>query len=221
MSINGVNFLFSWICGEDEAEYEALKEQAASGNEEVKIELAALNVEKAENVNENMTFLEQHAQKDSVAANLYLGTIFSEGIATNDDSQNQVVIAQDWKKSNFYLEKAIELGSLRAYLVRGLHAFFHCYVFYNRDEEDESEMIMNPPEAQDYLDGEKYLLQFISLKDDKTLNEDEKAFVYENLKLVASWLSCLYKCENPVSPIMNQEKSLEWQKKMEEFNEYE
>lgn len=57
MSINGVNFLFSWICGEDEAENEALKEQAASGNEEVKIELSALNVEKAENVNENMTFL--------------------------------------------------------------------------------------------------------------------------------------------------------------------
>ena len=28
-------------------------------------------------------------------------------------------------------------------------------------------------------------------------------------------------CKNPVSPIMNQEKSLEWQKKMEEFNEYE
>ena len=192
MSINGVNFLFSWICGEDEAE----------------------------NVNENMTFLEQYAQKDSVAANLYLGAIFSEGIATNDDSQNQVVIAQDWKKSNFYLEKAIELGSLRAYLVRGLHAYLHC-CFYKHDEEDESEMIMDPPVAQDYLDGEKYLLQFISLKDDKTLDEDRKAFVYEHLKVFASWLSCLYKCENPVSPIMNQEKSLEWQKKMEEFNEYE
>lgn len=67
MSMNEVDILFSWFCGEDEAEYEALKEQAASGNEEVKIELSALNVEKAENVNENMTFLEQHAQKDSVA----------------------------------------------------------------------------------------------------------------------------------------------------------
>ena len=130
MSINGVNFLFSWICGEDEAE----------------------------NVNENMTFLEQHAQNDSVAANLFLEVIFNEGIATNDDSQNHVVIAKDWKKSNFYLEKAIELGSLRAYLVRGLHAYLHCCCFYKHDEEDESEMIMDPPVAQDYLDGEKYLL---------------------------------------------------------------
>ena len=57
MSMNEVDILFSWFCGEDEAEYKALKEQAASGNEEVKIELSALNVEKAENVNENMTFL--------------------------------------------------------------------------------------------------------------------------------------------------------------------
>lgn len=221
MSMNQVDILFSWICGEDDAEYEALKKQAASGNEEAKIELAALNVEKAENVNENMTFLEQHAQNDSVGANLFLGVIFNEGIATNDDSQNHVVIAKDWKKSNFYLEKAIEFGSLRAYLVRGLHAYLHCCCFYKHDEEDESEMIMEPPVAQDYLDGEKYLLQFISLKDDKTLDEDRKAFVYEHLKVFASWLSALYECENPVSPIMNQEKSLEWQKKMEEFNEYE
>lgn len=44
MSINGVNFLFSWICGGDEAEYEALKEQAVIGNEEAKIEFATLNV---------------------------------------------------------------------------------------------------------------------------------------------------------------------------------
>ena len=37
MSMNQVDILFSWICGEDDAEYEALKKQAASGNEEAKI----------------------------------------------------------------------------------------------------------------------------------------------------------------------------------------
>ena len=65
-----------------------------------------MNVENAENVSENMAFLEQFAQKGDVAANLFLGVIYNEGIAENGDIQNPtVIIPMDWEKSNFYLEK--------------------------------------------------------------------------------------------------------------------
>ena len=217
MSIDGVNILFSWICGDEESEISNLKEQAAAGNEQAKIELAALDAENAENVSENIAFLEQAAQKDDVAANLYLGVIYSEGIAENGDTQKpKVILPQDWNKSNSYLEKAIGLGSIAAYSVRGMHTWLHCCTFWNRDDEDEADNIMEPPVAQDYLDGEKYLLEFVALKDDKTLDEEKKAYVEELFEIFASWLSGLYGCENPVSPIYNKEKSLEWEKKQAE-----
>jgi len=243
MNIDGTSILSSWICGEDEvgnavltklaesgneeaknklvafeAEFSKLKEEATAGDEEAKIELAALNVENAENVTENLAFLEQAAQKGDVAANLFLGVIYSEGVVENVDTQNQkALILMDWKKSDSYLEKAIGLGSILAYSVRGMHTFLHCCCLCSQDEENDFEKTMGAPVAQDFLDGEKFLLEFIALKDDKALDEEKRAYVNGHLEMFASWLSALYECEDPVSPIYNQDKALEWTKKQKEF----
>ena len=212
MSIDDVNILFSWICGEDEAEFESLKKDVADGNEKAKIELAALNVENAENVAENIDFLEKAAQKNDVGANLFLGVIYSEGIAENGSTENPlVIIPRDWEKSNSYLEKAIALGSLLAYKIRGVHTFLHCCCS-NSYYDDESSATVS---RKDFLDGEKYLLEFIALKDDENLDEDRKSFVRENFALFASWLSALYGSENPASPFYDAEKSREWAEKSE------
>ena len=109
MSMNEVDILFSWFCGEDEAEYEALKEQAASGNEEVKIELSALNVEKAENVNENMTFLGNMPKRIVLPQIFILERFLAKELQQTMTVRIRLLLLKTGKNQIFILKKRLNL----------------------------------------------------------------------------------------------------------------
>lgn len=109
MSMNEVDILFSWFCGEDEAEYEALKEQAASGNEEVKIELSALNVEKAENVNENMTFLGNMPKRIVLPQIFILERFLAKELQQTMTVRIRLLLLKTGKNQIFILKKLLNL----------------------------------------------------------------------------------------------------------------
>lgn len=109
MSMNEVDILFSWFCGEDEAEYEALKEQAASGNEEVKIELFALNVEKAENVNENMTFLGNMPKRIVLPQIFILERFLAKELQQTMTVRIRLLLLKTGKNQIFILKKLLNL----------------------------------------------------------------------------------------------------------------
>ena len=123
MSINEVDILFSWFCGEDEAEYEALKEQAASGNEEVKIELAALNVEKAENVNENMTFLGNMPKRIVLPQIFILERFLAKELQQTMTVRIMLLLLKTGKNQIFILKKLLNLEAC-------VHILFGDYMLF-------------------------------------------------------------------------------------------
>ena len=184
-----------WLEKED---LKKLREKVAEGSLDAKIELSALEIEDAHDVEKNLAFLSDLAEKDKVLALMDLYFIYFEGVTrTEADESETVLIAEDEDKAESYLRKAASLGSpwaMEGCAIRAMVKRMTC------DEKDLTE--------EHFLEEEKWRLAA-----DEASQTDKNALapsaVVSNMEALAS----LYENDNPKNPISNAEKTALWRSK--------
>lgn len=184
-----------WLEKED---LKKLHEKVAEGSLDAKIELAALEVEDAHDVEKNLAFLSDLAEKDRVLALIDLYFIYFEGVTrTEADGSETVLVAEDEDKAESYLRKAASLGSFWAMegcAIRAMVKRMTC------DEKDLTE--------ENFLEEEKWRLAADEASQtDK--NDLAPSAVVSNMEALAA----LYENDNPKNPISNAEKAALWRSK--------
>lgn len=222
MSIDGTDILYTWYCNSDsernsEKDFSEL-EAAAKSDDETAIEhLYAVKAEAGIDVEKNLAALEELCNKGSRRAARNLGILYYEGIAQNENAlEKSVILPCDFRKSAKYLSIAAEQKDVLALYALCMQSWLRCHLAA-RDDKEYRELYPDTT-AQDFLDAEKWLLKFYSLKNDSSLSEEEKEYIQEHLFLVAGWLSGIYEIEYPDSPVQNIEKAAEWNKIAESLN---
>lgn len=184
-----------WLEKED---LKKLREKVAEGSLDAKIELSALDVEDAHDVEKNLAFLSDLAEKDKVLALMDLYFIYFEGVTrTEADGSETVLVAEDEDKAESYLRKAASLGSswaMEGCAIRAMVKRMTC------DEKDLTE--------EHFLEEEKWRLAADEAsKTDK--NDLAPSAVVSNMEALAA----LYENDNPKNPISNAEKAALWRSK--------
>ena len=154
---------------------------------DAKIELAALEVEDGHDVEKNLAFLEDMAEKENILALMDLYFIFQSSY-------------EDEEKSLSYIEKAASLGS--PWAMEGL-AIRAMIKRISSDEKDLTE--------EHFLEEEKWRLA--AYEASKTEKNDLAPFA---VILNMEELAALYENKNPENPLFNPEKAAEWKAKAKE-----
>ena len=164
-----------------------LHKKAQTESLDAKIELAALEVEDGHDVEKNLAFLDDMAEKENILALMDLYFIFQSS-------------DEDEEKSLSYIEKAASLGS--PWAMEGL-AIRAMIKRISSDEKDLTE--------EHFLEEEKWRLA--AYEASKTPKND---LAPSGVVLNMEELAALYENKNPENPLFNPEKAAEWKAKAKE-----
>lgn len=178
-----------------------LERLAAEESTDAKIELAALRIEEAQDVERNLAFLNEQAEAGSTRALMRLCFIYAADVTrTEADGSETVLLAADPEKSDGYARKAAGLGSAWGMMTLGIRAWLRTL-----GEGDDCTAT-----ADDFRDAEKWLTAAAEAA--RMLGSDLQGGAAE---IVMEKLAAVYGNASPRNPVRSEEKAQAWRERAE------
>ena len=191
-------------CYSDE-ELEQMKKHVLEGSISAQIELAALMLEDAVDVEKNHAFLKEQAEKGNTLALIDLGFIYLGDVTRKEaDGREVVLIPENEELSDACFLKAAELGSAHGMCITGVHKYLKTWIEDGKNITD-----------KDFIEAEKWMTLAI-----ETFEKTESDLAPSLALLATDCLAKLYTNLNPKNPIYSEEKANTWRNKNGQFNQH-
>ena len=190
------------ICYSDE-ELAQIRKCALEGSISAQVELAALMLEDAVDVEKNHAFLKEQAEKGNTRALIDLGFVYLGNVTRKEaDGTEIVLIPENEELSDACFLKAAELGSAHGMCITGVHKYLKTWI------EDDKNI-----SAKDFIEAEKWMILAI-----EAFEKTESDLPSSLALLATDCLAKLYANLNPKNPIYSEEKAATWRNKNGQFN---